>query len=174
MSPLPQYFGLGTFLRITRCLTNSAPDPTTDHRRRSNARSLAHSLMLRSLTRPPTRNFTKRLLTTNVGWGPHPVGGEKGKLFDRKSSSRADATWLSGGSHVRRSRLVGNRQVDGRPGTIPPTHSLRSFLSCAAGSRVTMLLDFSCGTGTRETNPGPIKGVNGKRIGRTYAWCPGT
>lgn len=37
-----------------------------------------------------------------------------------------------------------------------------------------MLLDFSCGTGTREMNPGLIKDVNGRRIGRMYGWCPST
>jgi len=46
------------------------------------------------------------------------------------------------------------------------------FLSCIAGSRVMTLLDFSCGIGTRETNPGLIKDVNGRRIGKTYGWYP--
>lgn len=46
-------------------------------------------------------------------------------------------------------------------------------LSSAAGSRVMMLPGCSCETGIQGTNPGRIKDVNGRRIGKMYSWCPG-
>ena len=52
--------------------------------------------------------------------------------------------------------------------------SLRFPLSYITGSRVMMLLDFSCETGTQETNPGLTKDVSGRRIGRTYSSCLST
>jgi len=52
--------------------------------------------MFRSLTRQPTRNFTKRLLTTGAGWKPHPERGEKGKL----STGRGFCTLMQRGSVV--------------------------------------------------------------------------
>lgn len=32
--------------------------------------------------------------------------------------------------------------------------------------------DCSCGTGTQGTNLEPTEVVNGRKIGRMYAWCP--
>jgi len=52
--------------------------------------------------------------------------------------------------------------------------SVGFLLSGFTGSRVMMLPDYSCGTGIQETNPGPIRDANGRRIGRTYGWCPST
>jgi hypothetical protein len=48
------------------------------------------------------------------------------------------------------------------------------LLSGFAGSRVMVSPDCSYETGIQETNPGSIKDANGKRIGKTYGWCPNT
>ena len=53
------------------------------------------------------------------------------------------------------------------------THPPMNFsLSSAAGSRVTMLPGCLCEIGIQGTNPGRIKDVNGRRIGKMYSWCP--
>ena len=52
--------------------------------------------------------------------------------------------------------------------------SVGFLLSGFTGSRVMRLPDYSCGTGLQSQSPGPIKDASGRRIGRTYDWCPST
>ena len=131
--------------------------------------------MLRFPTRPPTRNFIKRLLATNARRKLHPERGEKGKPLMVRVYHTLTHEWLvvvamSGGVD---SSVTAKLMVD-QVRYLQRRLSLRLILTCVAGSRVMMLLDFSCATGTRETNPGPTRGANGKRIGRMYGWCPRT
>jgi len=89
---------------VFMCEIHSPPDPTSikSTSDRASARSLTHSLMFRSLTCPSTRNFTKRLLTTNGRRKIHPERGEKGKFsmgggFCALTRRRSVVVAMSGG-----------------------------------------------------------------------------
>jgi hypothetical protein len=80
-----------------------------------------------------------------------------------------------GGGHVRRYGFFATAKlmVD-QVCCFEPKLSVGCLLSGFADSRVMMLPDCSCETGTQETNLELIKDVNGRRIGKVYGGCPST